>query len=246
MYEFMQAHPLTLTVIAAAVLVAPFYLLATFVRGGASTNVGVALGFATVAWGGVVTWVCLARVPDRIGMLGLLVVPVSWLTPSLLIVLCWTRIRGSRLSQHWLIGLQLWRAIGGLFLVEMARGNLPGIFVYPAGVGDLIVAALAGVVLWRYRKSTIPPAAVLLVAGVGLADFAGAFFFGFFSSDGPQQLFTPTTPNNVLLYPTGMIPLFLVPYAIAFHTLSLLELRRSTIASYADQPASCSGVKVAG
>ncbi|HEV3258023.1 MAG TPA: hypothetical protein VG013_14155, partial [Gemmataceae bacterium] len=57
--------------------------------------------------------------------------------------------------------------------------------------------------------------------------FLSAFFFGFTSSPGPQQLFFPTVVNDSLLFPTGLIPLFLVPCAICFHTLSLLELRRS-------------------
>jgi hypothetical protein len=61
-----------------------------------------------------------------------------------------------------------------------------------------------------------------------VADFISAFFFGYFSSDGPAQLFFPEIANNTLLYPTGLIPLFLVPYAIFFHTLSWLTLRRSS------------------
>src|SRR5262249_6973727 len=121
------------------------------------------------------------------------------------------------LAQHWLIGVQLWRAIGGVFLIEMARQNLPGIFAYPAGVGDLFVAALTAAVLVRYRNQPdIPPGAVLLVIGFGMADFLSAFFFGFTSSPGPQQLFFPTVVNHTLLFPTGLIPLYLVPCTIFF------------------------------
>jgi hypothetical protein len=39
--------------------------------------------------------------------------------------------------------------IGAVFLLEMARGNLPGIFADPAGVGDVLVALVALVVLIR-------------------------------------------------------------------------------------------------
>ena len=39
-------------------------------------------------------------------------------------------------------------------------------------------------------------------------------------------LFFPETPSQLLLYPTGMIPLFLVPYAIFFHGLSALQYWR--------------------
>jgi hypothetical protein len=131
------------------------------------------------------------------------------------------------LSQKWLIGLQLFRAIGGLFLVEMVRGHIPGIFAYPAGVGDILVALVALLVLLRYRRSeSVPPGSIFLVIGLGAADFVSAFFFGFISSQTPLQLFFPAVPNNVIVFPTGMIPLFLVPYAIFFHTLSALNYAR--------------------
>ena len=136
------------------------------------------------------------------------------------------------LSQHWLIGLQLWRAIGGVFLIEMAREHIPGIFAYPAGLGDLFVSGLAAVVLLRYGwQPTIPRLAILLVIGFGAADFLSAFFFGFTSSRGPQQLFFPAGANDLSLFPTGLIPLFLVPGAIFFHALSWLELRRASTGS---------------
>ncbi len=132
------------------------------------------------------------------------------------------------LSQHWLIGVQLWRVIGGVFLIEMSRKNIPGIFAYPAGVGDLLVAGLAAAVLARYRNQpVIPRASLLVVNGFGIADFLSAFFFGFTSSPGPQQLFLPSVVNNSLLFPTGLIPLYLVPCRrFILHALSLLELRR--------------------
>jgi hypothetical protein len=37
------------------------------------------------------------------------------------------------------------------------------------------------------------------------------------------QLFEPPVVSQLLIFPTGMIPLFLVPYAIFFHMLSLLN-----------------------
>lgn len=42
-------------------------------------------------------------------------------------------------------------------------------------------------------------------------------------SETPLQLFFPAVPNHVIVFPTGMIPLFLVPYAIFFHVLSALN-----------------------
>src|SRR6185369_3264009 len=38
----------------------------------------------------------------------------------------------------WLIGLQVYRALGAVFLVRWAAGQLPGEFAIPAGVGDIL------------------------------------------------------------------------------------------------------------
>jgi hypothetical protein len=117
--------------------------------------------------------------------------------------------------------------IGGVFLIEMVRGNIPRVFAYPTGVGDLAVALVAALVLLKYwNAKRIPGAAVYLVIILGVADFMSAFFFGFGSSETPIQLFFPEVPNNVIVFPTGLIPLFFVPYAIFFHTLSWLSYRK--------------------
>jgi hypothetical protein len=169
-------------------------------------------------------WVCLSDTPRRLGLAGNLIVPVSWILPSL--VLYWKRnwFLSAKLSQKWLIGLQLFRVIGGVFLIEMVRGHIPGVFAYPAGIGDLLVGLVALVILLAYRKSArVPKSGVFLVIALGVADFLSAFFFGITSSEGPFQLFYPNITNNLILFPTGMIPLFLVPYAIFFHTLSILN-----------------------
>ena len=102
--------------------------------------------------------------------------------------------------------------------------NIPGIFAYPAGIGDILVAFVALGVIVIFRKGEqIPKKVVFLVIDLGIADFISAFFFGFTSSDSPLQFFFPPVENNVILFPTGMIPLFLVPSAIFFHTLSILN-----------------------
>jgi len=135
------------------------------------------------------------------------------------------RLIGPGLSQRCLIALQLFRVIGVLFIFENLRGNIPGVFAWPAGIGDALVSVLAAVVLWRYRRADIPPKAIYAVAILGIADFVSAFFFGFTSAASPAQLFSFAHPNPVDLYPTGLIPQFLVPFAFADHLLSLSMLR---------------------
>jgi hypothetical protein len=227
MYTIMNASPLTLVIIVATMMVVPLYVCATYVASNASLRKGMVIAYSLLVWGAIMTWVCLAEVPRSIGLLGMLIVPVCWATPTLVLFLCHQWFLDKPLSQRWLIALQVWRVIGAVFLIEMARGNIPGIFAYPAGIGDVLVAVVAAGVLLRYRHMAEPPrGAILLVIGCGVADFVSAFFFGFTSSAGPQQLFFPAVANHSLLFPTGMIPLFLVPCALFFHALSGLTLRQ--------------------
>lgn len=227
MYAVMPAHFLTVVIVVGSLMVTPVYMLATYVFSGASPKKGMRIGVAFLLFGALMFWVCIGDVPGRLGLIGNLIVPLAWLLPSLILFMGRDWFLNRKLSQRWLIGLQLFRAIGGVFLIEMARGNLPGIFAYPAGVGDIAVAVVALLVLIRYRNAThIPSGAVWLVITLGMLDFLSAFFFGFTSSPTPLQLFFPNAPYTVITFPTGLIPLFLVPYAIFFHTLSALNFRK--------------------
>lgn len=227
MYEVFDAHPVTVMLIMAAFAVTPIHVFATYTFSGASKRKGLRIGALWLVLGGFMFWICIADVPRRLGLPGNLIVPIMWIAPSLALFIWRDWFVDRWLCQKWLIGLQLWRAIGGAFLIEMVRGNIPGIFAYPAGIGDLAVAAVAAAVLLKYwNAEKIPGRAVALVIVLGVADFLSAFVFGFGSSETPVQIFFPDVPNNVIVFPTGMIPLFLVPYAIFFHVLSGLSYWR--------------------
>ena len=224
MHQIMQASVLTTIIVVGTIMVTPIYVLATYLLSRASPRKGLQIGAAFLLFSSVMLWVCLSSLPERLGLAGNLIVPAAWLLPSAVLIMGRRWFLDQRLSQKWLVGLQLFRAIGVVFLIEMTRGNIPGIFAYPAGLGDLLVAFVALAVLLRYRDAeTIPQTAIVLVIALGLVDFLSAFFFGFTSSETPLQLFFPAVPNQVIRFPTGMIPLFLVPYAIFFHTLSALN-----------------------
>ena len=42
----------------------------------------------------------------------------------------------------WLIGVQVYRILGGIFVAQWASGNAPGAFALPAGIGDVLVGLL--------------------------------------------------------------------------------------------------------
>jgi hypothetical protein len=131
----------------------------------------------------------------------------------------------------WLIGLQLYRVFGGIFLVAWARGALPGIFSLPAGIGDVTTGLLA------------LPIAYYLAAGgrggreaaigwnvFGLLDFTIAVGIGILSSPA-VQLIVPDRPSiGAGTYPLVLIPTFAVPSSIMLHALSLRQLRRRGVA----------------
>ena len=224
MYQIIDAHMATVIIVVGSIMVIPYYVLGVYAVSSASIKKGMQIGSAFLIWGAFMFWICLSDTPRKLGLAGNLIVPISWILPSL--ILYWKRdwFLSAKLSQKWLIGLQLFRVIGGVFLIEMARGHIPGVFAYPAGLGDILVGLVALGILIAYKNSKeIPKSGVFIVVALGIADFLSAFFFGITSSEGPFQLFFPIIKNNLILFPTGMIPLFLVPYAIFFHTLSVLN-----------------------
>ena len=188
MYKLLDAHVLTVILIVGSIMLTPFYILGVYVFSGASPKKGMQIGSAFLLWGSFMFWVCLSDIRKELA-LGSLVIPLSWLLPSL--ILYWKRnwFLSQKLSQNWLIGLQVLRLVGVLFLIEMILGHIPGVFAYPAGLGDIFVALVALGVLLAYRQSeSIPKAGIFLVIGLGAADWLSAMFFGYTSSEVPGQL----------------------------------------------------------
>src|SRR6476619_2411935 len=59
--------------------------------------------------------------------------------------------------QPWLVGVQLYRALGVIFLILYATGKLPGLFAWPAGIGDIAIGLLAPVVGLAYARTDDSP-----------------------------------------------------------------------------------------
>ena len=66
------------------------------------------------------------------------------------------------IPQHWLIGIQTFRILGGVFLVRYFQGELPAVFAIPAGVGDVLTGIFAPLVAywWFTGKSYARGAAI--------------------------------------------------------------------------------------
>ena len=128
----------------------------------------------------------------------------------------------------WLVGLQVYRVLGGIFLVGWARGVVPGIFALPAGIGDVTTGLLALPVAYLLASRNgdgVRPAIAWNI--FGLLDFTIAIGIGLATAPGPLQVIVPSIPNTgVGLYPAVLIPAFAVPSSILLHVLSLRQLRR--------------------
>jgi len=159
-------------------------------------------------------------------------IPIAIFLPVLVVVPI--LLRSKRIGEildatppSWLVGLQLYRVFGGIFLVAWAQGRLPSSFALPAGIGDVTTGLLA------------LPIAYYLAAGgrggreaaiawnlLGLLDFTIAVGIGILSSPA-VQLIVPDRPSiGAGTYPLVLIPTFAVPSSIILHALSLRQLRR--------------------
>jgi len=140
------------------------------------------------------------------------------------------RFRGFALAidLRWLTAIQGWRVIGVMFLAFYAFGLLPGLFAWPAGLGDaavglaapfVLMAILRGAPNWQRR--------VFWLNIAGLIDFTGAIGTGVLTSNSAIGLLADGLPHASLGdLPLSLVPTFAVPLWIIFHMVSLLQLRR--------------------
>ncbi|MGO8953908.1 MAG: hypothetical protein ACLPWS_16770 [Rhodomicrobium sp.] len=130
----------------------------------------------------------------------------------------------------WLMGVQVYRVLGFVFLALLARGLLPAEFALPAGIGDILVG-LTGLALafWLPSGSALSRKAAYGWNVLGLADLVIAVATGFLTSPGPLQQLALDHPNLLITaYPLVMVPAFAVPLAIILHILSLWQLNRQS------------------
>ena len=131
--------------------------------------------------------------------------------------------------QEWIVSVQVYRALGLIFLVLFAEGRLPGAFALPAGCGDVLVGLLAPIVAIAVARQWRGSASLLRAWNLlGIADLVVAVATGFLSSPSPFQMLGFDRPNELIsVFPLAMIPVFLVPLSILLHLASLGKLRQS-------------------
>lgn len=151
----------------------------------------------------------------------------------------------------WLVGIQLYRVLGIIFLVLYAGGHLPGLFALPAGLGDTLVGILAPLAVVSLTRSPEHSARrVRLWNLLGIADLVVAVTMGFLTSPSPFQIAAFHRPSALIaMFPLSLIPVFAVPLSILLHIASLQKLRQEQRAAYrvrARQQITSSGHRLIG
>jgi len=131
----------------------------------------------------------------------------------------------------WLVGIQVYRVLGLIFLLAWSRGLLPGYFALPASIGDALVGVLAIPLALALRSNSAFVRRLALGWNIfGIVDLVNAVSMGVTSAVVQLQAASPsgsaTVSSPLLLYPLVLVPTFGVPLALILHSLSIRQLRR--------------------
>jgi hypothetical protein len=123
------------------------------------------------------------------------------------------------IPQHWLIAIQTFRILGGVFLVRYFQGELPAVFAIPAGVGDVLTGLFAPLVAyWWFVGKPYARRAAIAWNLFGMADLVNAVLIGALTGGG----------GGGIVFPIVLIPIYGVPRAFLIHSYSLIGLLRKT------------------
>jgi hypothetical protein len=198
-----------------------------------ATGVAVVTAIVWAAWAMTIASLADAEVlrfaPDR-KLPGLAVAVIAGLAVAFLItrVPPVARILAQPDALRGLTWPQVFRPVGGVFLVAMALGRLPAVFALPAGLGDIAVGIEAVFVVRALRRGVVGRRTVWLNI-LGLADLIVAFGIGYAAAPGPfRLLFTSPSTEAISTLPLVLVPTAVVPLAVTLHVLSLRKLRAAT------------------
>jgi hypothetical protein len=125
-------------------------------------------------------------------------------------------------------GIQAWRWAGFGFLALYSYRVLPGIFAWPAGLGDMAVGLTAPLVLASLLRRPDFAASKSFVAWnlSGMLDLTVAVSIGALVPLLAPNFYGATTTAPMTLMPLVLIPTFLVPMFLMLHLTALFQARR--------------------
>jgi hypothetical protein len=137
-----------------------------------------------------------------------------------------------------LIAIQIYRIVGGVFLILWAGRHLPGVFALPAGFGDVATGIAAPIVGYTIARWPDKQRTVARWNAFGIADLVVAVTTAFLTSPGAAQLLAFDAPNRLITaYPLALVPLYAVPVSLILHGLVWHRLTARTSDMVAHSPA---------
>ena len=127
-----------------------------------------------------------------------------------------------------LTAIQAWRAGGLSFLALYVHGILPGLFAWPAGLGDIAIGITAPwIALALIRRPAFAASRVFVVWNIlGILDLVVAVITGAMISGFIPGLVGTVTTAPMAQLPLVLIPAYFVPLFIILHLIALFQARR--------------------
>ncbi len=193
----------------------------------------------TIVWVVLLLWLALALVlganETYVRAPGALPIPIviGVLTPILVFLIAFWAAGSFRdfvmsIDLPLAAGIQAWR-FGGLgFIALYAYGVLPGLFAWPAGLGDMAIGATAPwvVLALRRRPAFATGTRYRIWNLLGILDLVVAVSLGGLSSLLGLGISDTITTFPMAQLPLVLVPTFLVPLFIMLHIASLLQAER--------------------
>jgi hypothetical protein len=129
---------------------------------------------------------------------------------------------------HWIIGFQVFRVLGSVFLIGYVQGLLPGIAALPGGIGDVLTGITAPLVAyWFYKNGKGARLIAYIWNSFGVLELVNALTLGVLAQT-PLLKAEPTATLLAIL-PFVLFPAFTTPRSLLLHgyTFWLLGKRRT-------------------
>jgi hypothetical protein len=135
-----------------------------------------------------------------------------------------------------IVGIQAWRWAGFGFLALYTHGVLPGIFAWPAGLGDMAIGVTAPLVLANLLRRPDFAGSKSFVAWnlSGILDLTVAVSIGALVPLLAPNFYGAVSTAPMTQLPLVLIPTYLVPTFLILHLTALFQARRLAATSTAN------------
>ena len=195
------------------------------------SRMGQTIGIALLAWLGAVAF--LGATGAYLGRPGQppIAVFASAVAPLILFALAWRASAAFRdfllaIDVRFIVAMQAWRFAGFGFIALYTTSVLPGLFAWPAGLGDMAIgmAAPFWIVTLIKRPEAIESRGFRLWNILGILDFVVAFTTATICA---MTIAADTTPSIIGMgkLPLALIPTFMVPLFAMLHIVALMQAK---------------------